>query len=791
MAKSEEEILKELETKYHSNLFDKNGELEWNGINYTMQSYLEIGDTYLEKCSGYGSDDKTDILCVNKSLDEIIRKYGEDNWENMAKKNGDIVRFDPYDRENSIDNYVLKKYNLKSKEQIQEILDTSIDELDLYNSEVNLPEILENAGIETVKDIIGLNQKELSDILGENSTNDVAATIVDAVMKTGISWETGEFIHDIWKNQGKNIYIRTLEDSLSDNVIEPDEWDALNEIAEKYGLSKESTQDTIAEYVHSKYEESGKMPVVAHPVTIEQALSFSSCFNLNKYEVEKKAVEDFPNEPVHYFENMSVELGKEILETLSVDGGYTLYGDFNRNKFWLRDEQTGETEETNFNHILSKVEMITESWNRDETTVNENKFIEQLNSLETDDILVPVDVHYKFKIPEEIKVDSAKAERRLRNGIETAIRNVFYEPSEMIKGSVTVQDGKREADYIFRHNFVASKETNYSNFDFGGADDQLQYAVGISLNDEFGLDHKILFSELKSSVPERFSWGFEQIDINKETIEKFSKTPEEAWKNELHIKVFNEYLSEEKKNNPEISYYLASEIKIPHLTSSRPILLTEGEFKNTLTQDFLKIASPVSNDKEWAEKYCNNRNNSYVSLGTKFYVYDNQYLKAFCRYIDNRDKLDVNQNPPSEEWLQKYQHEKKAFDKVLSENPLLKKYVEEQQSLKEIDESRIKENTQQGLDNIKPRIDLLKKKFFESTKNYLQNKKDTDSLLKAAAKALRNLSITDKSSLEAYLCGYGIDSKTKLVNFLQKNINPPRQQKKKSKSKDADFERTR
>lgn len=689
MAKSEEEILKELETKYHSNLFDKNGELEWNGIDHTMKSYLEIGDNYLEKCNGYGSGDKTDILCVNTSLTDIIREYGEDNWEEKAEKNGDIIRFAPYDRENSIDNYVLKKYNLKSKEEIQEVLDIGIDELDLYNSEVDLPEILKNAGIETVKDIIGLNQNELSDILGENSTNDVAATIVDAVMKTGISWETGEFIHDIWKNQGRNIYTRTLEDSLSDNVIEPDEWDALNEIAEKYGLSKESTQDTIAEYVHSKYEESGKMPVVAHPVTIEQALSFSSCFNLNKYEVEKRAVEDFPNEPVHYFENMSVELGKEILETLSVDGGYTLYGDFNRNKFWLRDEQLGETEETNFNHILSKVQMITESWNRDETTVNENKFIEQLNSLETDDILVPVDVHYKFKIPEEIKVDSSKAERRLRQGIETAIRKVFYEPSEMIKGSVTVQDGKREADYIFRHNFVASRDTNYSNFNFAEADDQLQYAVGISLNDEFGLDHKILFSELKSSVPERFSWGFEQIDINKETIEKFAKTPEE-YANEA----IDEVLIKSKKATLE-------ELK--------------ESFKN----------------------------------------------------------------------------QKKAFDKVLSENPLLKKYVEEQQSLKEIDESRIKENTQQGLDDIKPRINLLKKKFFESTKNYLQNKKGTDSLLKAAAKALRNLSITDKSSLEAYLCGYGIDSKTKLVNFLQKNINPPRQQKKKSRSKDSDFERTR
>lgn len=531
MAKNEQEILKELKKKYHSNLFDKNNELNWNGIDYTMKGWLEIGDTYLEKCSGYGSGEKTDILCVNKSLNDIITEYGEGAWESKAEKNGDIIRFNSYDHEKTIDNYVRMKYKLKSQQMIQSILDSSVEILELSSISLNAKQALEDNGVKWIGDIVRLEPNELfkkmQDIFGSESSGYSAGVVAKAVLDTGLAWESGEAVYSQWKEDGKAKYRKALEKSLADNVIEPHEWDELEEIAEKYGLSKDLAQDTIAGYAHDKHEESGKMPVIARPVAPEQAVLFSSCFNTHKHETEKRAVEGLQGEPVHYFENMSVELGKEILETLSADGGYAVYGDLSRSKLWLRDEQTGETEETNFNHILSKVQMITESWKRDETTVNENKFIEQLNSLETDDILVPIDVRYKFRIPEEIKIDSEKAERRLREGIERAIRQVFHEPSEMVHGSITTSRKGREADYTFRHNLVCSKETNYSNLNFSEIDSQLQHAVGVSLNDEFDLDHKILFSELKSFVPERFFLGLRQLNVNKETIEKFAKTPEE------------------------------------------------------------------------------------------------------------------------------------------------------------------------------------------------------------------------------------------------------------------------
>lgn len=685
MSKSEQEILEELEKKYRSNLFDKNNELNWHSIDGTMKSWLEIGDDYLEKCTGYGSGEKTDILCINKSLDYII---SEDEWEAKAEKNGDIIRFDPYDHENSVDSYVSKKYSLKSKEQIQKILDTNIDELDLVSISLNATNALKDNSINTVGDIVKLEPNELfikmQDAFGPELKDDAAALTVGAVMEAGLAWDNGKFVYNEWKEDGKYKFHEALVSSLQDDVITPDEADKLSEIAEKYGLSKEYRETVVSNHIENQHNTFGKpRPVIAHPIPPQQALSFSSCFNMNKYEIEKNAVKDLQNEPVPYFDFMSVELGKEILETLSVDGGYTVYGDLNKNKFWLRDEQTGETEETNFNHILSKVQMITESWNRDETTVNENKFIEKLNSLYTDDIVIPFDLHYKFKIPEEIKAKNPKEERRLKTGIESAIQRVFHESSEIIKGSITTENGQTVADYTFRHNIVCSKESNYSNLNSEDFNKNLQLAIGTSLNDWFGLDHKILFAEeIKASIPKEFKVGRRTVLVDKESIEKFAKPVEESWKIKLHTKVFNEYLFEEKKNNSDVSYYLASEIKIPDFSHSRPMLLSDGEFRIPLTLDNLKIAS-VGNNKEWAEKYCEEKNNSYVSYGGNFYVYDNHYLKAVCHYFDpkNRNKLDIIQNPPSEEFLQNWQQEKKLFDKVLSENPLLKKYVEEQWSV--------------------------------------------------------------------------------------------------------------
>lgn len=674
MAKNGKEVLEELGKKYRSNLFDKNGELQWNSIDHTMKSWLEIGGTYLEKCAGYGSG-AADILCVGTSLDDIISEYGEASWETMAAKDGGIVRFDPYDRDNTIDKYVCDKYSLKSRAQIQEILDTSIDELDLGSISLNAADALKDNGINTVDDIVKLEPNELftkmQDAFGPELENDAAALTAGAVMEAGLAWNNGKFVYNEWKENGKYKFHEALVSSLQDNVITPDEADKLSEIAEKYGLSKEYRETVVSNYVENQHSVFGKpRPVIAHPVYPKDALLFADCFNKNKYEVEKKAAEDIPGKPVPCFNNMDTELAENILETLYTDGGYEVYGDLSRNKLWLRDEQTEETSETNFNQLLAKTKMITESWHRDGTTVNENKFIKKLDSLETDNILVPVDVRYKFKIPEEIKIDSEKAERRLREGIENAIRQAFYEPSEMVHGSITTSDGNREADYTFRHNLACSKETNYSNLNFNEIDGQLQYSVGTSLNDAFGLDHKILFSKLKSFVPEKFFLGLRQVVVNKETIEKFAKTPE--------------------------------------------------EYSSEATDEMLKTSGVA------------------------------------------REQIEAI-----------FKEQKKAFDKVLLRNPLLKEYVEEQWKI-------IKEKAREHGQTIDSYVKKVEKQC--------GGDKSVRNILVKAAAVMKTLSTEEIGALRKEFSKSNLNSKKQIENYLKKKISPVR---KIERAKERRIERER
>lgn len=124
-----------------------------------------------------------------------------------------------------------------------------------------------------------------------------------------------------------------------------------------------------------------------------------------KYSVEENAAK--PGEPVPYFKNMDSDLAGKILETLG-KGGLTVYGNLSHYEFLLHNWFTGETEESDFTKLIAKSRMIAQSNLYDNISIDTDmkQFIEAIDSLRTDKILVPFDVHYKFKIPEKIYIEN-------------------------------------------------------------------------------------------------------------------------------------------------------------------------------------------------------------------------------------------------------------------------------------------------------------------------------------------------------------------------------------------------
>lgn len=100
--------LEKLAEKYHTNLFDKDNNLKWHSIDYTTKSWLEIGDTYIEK------NDAPYQLTIGQSFNDLESEYGEHIPKNLIKT---------FESESELDAFVCKEFNLKDHEEIREIVE--------------------------------------------------------------------------------------------------------------------------------------------------------------------------------------------------------------------------------------------------------------------------------------------------------------------------------------------------------------------------------------------------------------------------------------------------------------------------------------------------------------------------------------------------------------------------------------------------------------------------------------------------------------------------------------------
>lgn len=128
---------------HHMELFDEaDGSLKWESIDHSGIEYLEVGNTYIEKCSSGGYGTSNAFISIGESIENLYVEYGERHFPEEAAKDGKIVLFD-YSESNVqsvIDDYIKTRFNIMSLPEIEaeytESLGAEGEELSAYLKQV-------------------------------------------------------------------------------------------------------------------------------------------------------------------------------------------------------------------------------------------------------------------------------------------------------------------------------------------------------------------------------------------------------------------------------------------------------------------------------------------------------------------------------------------------------------------------------------------------------------------------------------------------------------------------------
>lgn len=107
---------------HHMELFDEaDGSLKWESINHSGIEHLEVGNTYIEKCSSGGYGISNAFISIGESIKDLYVEYGEKHFPEKAVEDGKIILFDRSepDVQSIIDNYIKIRFNIMSPLEIE------------------------------------------------------------------------------------------------------------------------------------------------------------------------------------------------------------------------------------------------------------------------------------------------------------------------------------------------------------------------------------------------------------------------------------------------------------------------------------------------------------------------------------------------------------------------------------------------------------------------------------------------------------------------------------------------
>ena len=144
--------------------------------------------------------------------------------------------------------------------------------------------------------------------------------------------------------------------------------------------------------------------------------------------------------------------------------------------------------------------------------------------LEADGYIIPVDIKYSFAYKPN---PSVRDEQQV---LVDSICDLFIEDSEIIDKKVnSLPGGKFNIEFILRHDFAIEPGTDYFNLKFDNINDRILYEMNNIIKNNEKL-HCFTIDSIESFIPEEFHVRKNLVLINDETIENFSKTPEEYLK---------------------------------------------------------------------------------------------------------------------------------------------------------------------------------------------------------------------------------------------------------------------
>jgi len=531
-------IFSELLTHFSSNIFTPEGDLKWNPIDYTTRSWLEFvkdGKTvYIEK------DDARKILALGSSIPDLENEYGESHFFEDGMKNGTVVFYNPdisgNDMEEAIKQMLGLSYNVRPENEVRKLLETPVENLEYSLSEkshaLDAAKVMKDHGILTMGDLLGskTSPEELVEKFGAGERG--VAAIVSAVRECGI--EYGE--HFLEKQQMKieQEYIELYRNVVSDGIIDPSELYRLRHLQEELGLTDEGVERITKDWHELNGTEKPAEPKRLLPEK-DLANSLSDYFNKNKFDIEKKESEHRPDGLIPALNPMDGRIAMAVLDSLDI-AEYGVFGDLENGRFWLTDNdieynESAGCQEVDFMTLVSRAQDVVANWKRDETTEKENLYAELLDKCFTDEILVPVDVNYRIKVPQELTWKYDELGRNATDIILGTIDDAFLSPSELVDNetkNVIGPDDKLLYDLTFRHYFAVQEDTDYSTINYKDIENHLQYLIGTALNEAFGVKQEILFEDLKASRPVIFHTETGRlVKVNDWAIDYFSYTPEE------------------------------------------------------------------------------------------------------------------------------------------------------------------------------------------------------------------------------------------------------------------------